>query len=59
MGELMVADVRAQVLFSLAHDFESYTVFKQPGPQHEKAANTLLGQVVSWATALRSVRGKA
>ena len=41
------------------HDFENYTVFKQPGPQHEKAANTMLAQVVSWSTALRSVRGKA
>ena len=59
MGELMVADVRVQVMFSLSHDFENYTVFKPHGPQHEKAANTMLGQVVSWATALRSVRGKA
>src|SRR5215468_8543810 len=32
MGELQVADVRAQVMFSLAHDFENYLVFKQPGP---------------------------
>ena len=59
MGELMVADVRAQVVFSLSHDFENYTVFKAPGPGHEKTANTMLGQVVSWASALRSVRGKA
>src|SRR5215813_14190742 len=58
MGELMVADVRAQVMFSLAHDFESYTAFKNPGPHHEKALNTLLDQVVSWSTALKPVRQK-
>jgi len=55
MGELMVADVRAQVMFSLFTDFESFTTFK-PGPQHEKAVNTMLAQVVSWSTALRAVR---
>jgi NAD(P)H-dependent FMN reductase len=59
MGELMVATVRAQVMFSLAHDFESYTVFKQPGSHHEKAANVMLGQVVAWSAALRPVREKA
>ena len=59
MAELMVATVRVQVMFSLSHDFENYTVFKPHGPHHEKAANTMLGEVVSWATALRSVRGKA
>lgn len=58
MAELMVADVRAQVMFSLFTDFEAFTTFK-PGPQHEKAVNTMLGQVVSWSTALRTVRGKA
>jgi hypothetical protein len=46
-------------MFSLSHDFENYTVFKQPGPQHEKAANTMLDQVVAWSTALRTVRVKA
>ena len=50
---------RGQVMFSLSHDFENYTVFKQPGPQHEKAANVMLDQVVSWSTALRTVRVKA
>jgi len=57
MAELMVADVRAQVMFSLLSDFEAFTTFK-PGPQHEKAVNTMLGQVVSWSTALRTVRVK-
>ena len=59
MGELQIADVRGQVMFSLADDFENYTVFKQPGPRHEKAAKVMLDQVVSWSTALRTVRVKA
>ena len=59
MGGLMVADVRAQVMFSLAADFENYTTFKHPGSNHEKAVNTMLDQVVSWSTALKRVREKA
>ncbi|HEY1907842.1 MAG TPA: NAD(P)H-dependent oxidoreductase [Myxococcaceae bacterium] len=59
MGEIQIADVRGQVMFSLAHDFENYTVFKQPGPQHEKAATVMLDQVVAWSAALRTVRVKA
>jgi NAD(P)H-dependent FMN reductase len=58
MAELMVATVRAQVMFSLHHDFEAYTTFK-PGPQHEKSTNTMLEQVVSWSTALKTVRAKS
>src|SRR6266581_5783665 len=34
MGELMVADVRAQVMLSLYTDFENFSVFK-PAPHHE------------------------
>jgi NAD(P)H-dependent FMN reductase len=61
MAELQVATVRAQVMFSLAHDFENYQVFKEPAPgtHHEKAANTMLGQLVAWSTALQSVRRKS
>lgn len=55
MGELQIADVRAQVMLSLATDFESYTVFK-PHARHEKHAATMLDQVVSWGTALQTVR---
>ena len=57
MGELMVADVRAQVLLSLFTDFENFTTFK-PGPQQEQALSTMLDQVVAWGTALKSVRRK-
>jgi NAD(P)H-dependent FMN reductase len=55
MGELQVADVRAQVLLSLFTDFENYSVFK-PAPMHESTLNTMLDQLVKWATALKSVR---
>jgi len=48
------------VMLSLAHDFENYLVFKEPGPgsHHEKSANVMLGQVVAWSTALQSMRRK-
>jgi hypothetical protein len=48
MGELQVADVRAQVGLSLYTDFENYSVFK-PAPQHEKSVNAMLDQVIAWA----------
>ena len=54
-GELMMADVRAQVLLSLAQDFENYSVFL-PKEQHEQALHTVLDQVVAWSTALAPVR---
>ncbi|MHA7630595.1 NADPH-dependent FMN reductase [Corallococcus sp. M7] len=56
-AELQMATVRAQVQLFLATDFEHYTVFK-PDPAKEKQVNTLLDQVVSWGTALRTVRVK-
>ena len=55
MAELQIADVRAQVMLSLATDFENYTVFK-PGPQHARALNTLFTQVETWARALQTLR---
>jgi NAD(P)H-dependent FMN reductase len=55
MGELQVADVRQQVLLSLATDFENYTIFK-PAARHEKSLHMMLGQVVAWAGALKAVR---
>jgi NAD(P)H-dependent FMN reductase len=57
MGELMVADVRAQVMLSLFTDFEKFSIFK-PAAMHEQEVNTMLDQVVSWGTALQSVRNK-
>jgi NAD(P)H-dependent FMN reductase len=57
MGELQVADVRAQVMFSLFTDFENFTVFK-PAPMHEKSLGAMLDQLVAWAGALRTLRVK-
>lgn len=55
MGELMVADVRAQVMLSLVTDFENFSTFK-PAANHEKSLNTMLDQLVAWGTALKTVR---
>ena len=55
MGELMVADVRAQVALSLFTDFENFSVFK-PASQHEKSVHDVLDQVIAWGGALRSLR---
>ena len=55
MAELQIADVRAQVMFSLSEDFENYSVFK-PRPHHEKSLNTMLDQLVAWGEAMKNVR---
>jgi NAD(P)H-dependent FMN reductase len=55
MGELQVADVRAQVAFSLATDFENYSVF-QPNEYHLPNLTAMLDQLVSWSNALAAVR---
>jgi NAD(P)H-dependent FMN reductase len=55
MGELQVADVRAQVMLSLFTDFENYSIFK-PAPQHEQTLKTMLDQLLAWGQAMRTVR---
>jgi NAD(P)H-dependent FMN reductase len=55
MGELLVADVRAQVALSLSTDFENYTTFK-PAPSQERSVNIMLDQVVAWGGALKTLR---
>jgi len=55
MGELHVADVRAQVALSLFTDFEKFTVFK-PHPRHATEVNALLNQVIAWSRALMPLR---
>jgi NAD(P)H-dependent FMN reductase len=55
MGELQVADVRAQVMLSLYTDFEAMKTFK-PAPHHEQAMKTLLDQVIAWGGALKALR---
>ncbi len=57
MGELQIADVRAQVMLSLYTDFENFTIFK-PAPHHEQTLSTVLSQVVAWGGALKSLRGR-
>src|SRR5229473_4939363 len=46
MGELQVADVKAQVGLSLRTDFENFSVFK-PARQQEQTVNTMLDQVIA------------
>jgi NAD(P)H-dependent FMN reductase len=55
MGEIKVADVRAQVMLSLSSDFENFSKFK-PAPQQEKALNAMLDEVIAWGGALKSLR---
>jgi NAD(P)H-dependent FMN reductase len=55
MGELQVADVRAQVALSMFTDFENFSVFK-PAPHQETAVNTMLDQVIAWGGALQTLR---
>jgi NAD(P)H-dependent FMN reductase len=57
-GELMLADVRAQVLLSLATDFENYSVFL-PSERQEQALGTVLDQTVAWSAALKPLRNAA
>ncbi len=55
MGEIQVADVRAQVMLSLFTDFENFTTFK-PAAMHEKSVNTMLDQLIAWAGAMKTLR---
>lgn len=57
MGELMVADVRAQVMLTLRDDWQEHA-FK-PREHHEQALDTLLDQVVAWSRALKTLRHDA
>lgn len=55
MAELLIADVRAQVMLSLSTDFESFTKFK-PSDSHHRSLKSMFDQVILWASALKSVR---
>jgi NAD(P)H-dependent FMN reductase len=57
MAELMVADVRAQVMLSLFDDFENGSTFK-PRALHEQSLNKMLDQVIAWSEALKGVRSR-
>ena len=58
MGELQVADVRAQVGLSLFTDFENFSVFK-PAPQQEKSVNAMFDQVIAWGGRVEAAAGEA
>jgi NAD(P)H-dependent FMN reductase len=55
MGEVKVADVRAQVALSMFTDFENFSTFK-PGSHQEAAVNAMLDDLVPWARALQVMR---
>ncbi|GAF63414.1 putative reductase [Bacillus sp. TS-2] len=55
MGELMIADVRTHPTLSLFTDFEQFTTFK-PADLHLDNINLMLTQVISWSTALKTIR---
>ena len=55
LGELAVADVRTHPALSLFTDFENGQTFK-PAEMHQETVGEMLDQVVSWSTALKTVR---
>ena len=55
LAELQVATVRAQLTLNSYSDFENFHDFESTA-QHEETLNTVLDQVVSWGTALQTVR---
>ena len=55
MGEIKVADVRAQVALSIFTDFENFSMLK-PGPQQEAAVNAMLDDLIAWGQALQAMR---
>jgi hypothetical protein len=55
MGEIKIADVRAQVALSMWTDFENFTNFK-PHEQHDKAVHAMADEVIAWGGALKGLR---
>jgi NAD(P)H-dependent FMN reductase len=55
MGEIKVADVRAQVALSLFNDFEIFTTFK-PQPSQDAAVEAMLNDLIRWGRALQAMR---
>ncbi|GIF15661.1 NADPH-dependent FMN reductase [Actinoplanes teichomyceticus] len=54
-AELQMATVRSQVALSLFTDFENFSTFR-PTANHDAAMNTMFEQLVSWSTAMKTVR---
>ena len=57
LAEVEVATVRNQVLLSMFHDFENFSVFK-PAAHHDKSVNAMLDQVIVWGKTLKTTREK-
>lgn len=55
MGELQVADVRAQVSLNIYADFENYTNFR-PRSHQEQSVHEMIDQLLAWAGALKPLR---
>jgi NAD(P)H-dependent FMN reductase len=55
MAELQIADVRAQVMFSLFTDFKNFSQF-EPDPRHERELDAMLKQLIAWGNAMKTVR---
>jgi NAD(P)H-dependent FMN reductase len=55
LAEVEVATVRNQVLLSMFHDFENFSVFK-PAAHHEKSVHAMFDQLIAWAGALKALR---
>jgi NAD(P)H-dependent FMN reductase len=55
LGELQIADVRSHTALSMFTDFENWSVFK-PNDLHLVNLNAMFDQVISWGTALKTVR---
>ena len=55
MGEVKIADVRAQVALSLHTDFENFSTLK-PGANQERAVNAMLNDLIAWGEALHAMR---
>src|SRR6201981_1686770 len=55
MGEIKIADVRAQVALSMFTDFENFTTFK-PHEHHDKAVRGVEERVMAWGAALKTLR---
>ncbi|MFF5996096.1 NADPH-dependent FMN reductase [Lysinibacillus sp. KU-BSD001] len=55
LGELLVADVRVHPALSLFTDFENGNVFKPKDVQAD-SVNQMLDQLISWSTALKTIR---
>jgi NAD(P)H-dependent FMN reductase len=55
LAEVEVATVRNQVLLSMFHDFENFSVFK-PAAHHEKSVHSMFDQLIVWGGALKPLR---